>query len=67
MNKNPGYIKVKKVSWIRRNPRRFVITCTSLCVLTLFSKPIYDLFFSNAPVPDLNEELKTYKSRFRRN
>lgn len=64
---NKSYIDRKKVTWIRRNPRIFVVLTTTTAALALFSKPIYDIFISDAPLPDLNEELKTYKSRIRKN
>lgn len=67
MNQNKGYIDRKKVTWIHRNSRLFVGIATGIGVLVLFSRPIYDIFISDAPLPDLNEELKTYKSRYRRN
>lgn len=63
---NRSYINRKKVSWIHRNPRVFVVLTSTASLLALFSKPIYDIFISDAPLPDLNEELKTYKSRLRR-
>lgn len=62
-----GYINQKKVTWIHRNPRLFVGLSTVGGLLVFFSKPIYDIFISNAPLPDLNEELKNHRSRFKKN
>lgn len=46
-----------------RNPRAFVITWTSAALLVFFSKPLYDLFFSNEQF-DIEELRKQHKPRF---
>lgn len=49
-NQKPSY-KVPKRSWIRSNPRTFQILTIGSFVLTLFSKPLYDAFIAEDPVP----------------
>lgn len=64
--KNQGYIDRRKVTWIRRNPRLFIGITSTVSLLALFSKPIYDIFISDTPLPNLNEDLKHFKSRIHR-
>lgn len=51
-------VPIKQKSWIYRYPRTFVSLSTAAALLVLFSKPIYDIFISTEPLPDLNELLK---------
>lgn len=58
-------IRAKDRSFIYRYPRLFVGTSTTLALLVFFSKPIYDLIFSEPQ--DLNELIRTHKSRLSKN
>lgn len=51
---------------IYRYPRLFVGGITAVAVLTLFSKPIYDIFFHDE-VMDVEELYRTRKSKFGKN
>lgn len=57
MNNNTNrYRKVPlgKKSWIYRNPRIFVGIGTTVSLLVLFSRPIYDFFISSKPLPNID-------------
>lgn len=56
----------KNRGFIYRYPRLFVTVTTSAALLTLFSKPIYDIFFSDQVI-DLEELRRTHKSKFGKN
>ena len=42
---------LKDRSWIYRHPRVFIGVCTTSCLLILFSRPLYDAFIREYPVP----------------
>lgn len=53
----PSY-QIPKRSWLRRNPRAFQVIFISTCMISFFSKPLYDLFFTEAipNVPKTNKD-----------
>lgn len=50
---------VRKKGWIHRNPRLFVGTLSALTVVSILSKPIYDLFHPIS-TEDFEREMKNY-------
>ncbi|XP_067627634.1 uncharacterized protein [Eurosta solidaginis] len=40
-----------KRNWVQRNPRLFQITFLTISMLVLFSRPIYDAFIADPPLP----------------
>lgn len=46
INFKPGYQIPKKKNWIYRNPRLFTILFVTSSMLVLYSKPLYDVFFT---------------------
>lgn len=45
-NQRPSYTLPNR-NWIRRNPRAFQIIVLTSAMLTLFSRPLYEAFFSD--------------------
>lgn len=55
-------VQLPKRSWIQRNPRTFQISCITVSLLVLFSKPIYDAFVLSTFKPT-EEPIKSNKQK----
>lgn len=59
----PGKAVERRTGFKYRYPRIFVGVCTTVPLLILFSKPIYDLFFSTEQF-DLEQLARERQARF---
>ena len=58
MEKQYRSYKVPKRNWIHRNPRLFSILFMTGSMLTLFSRPLYDIFIREDFLPPPDKKIK---------
>lgn len=57
--------KRENIGYLKRYPRVFVGVTTTLAILILYSKPLFD--FTTADKKELEQIARTHKSRFAKN